>query len=234
MSEQGHGIGQDPCGQHSSCGNTTRGDASAGGWAWDTSSCFHVFAFSARHHLAVPCFVFAHSFHSIFPCRSPLPLTVADSFRTQGGTGTSTDASFTLFYGKFRMHAPRIKMLMQEIEKVSGAYALQLYHVSCCEFPSLLRVCVCVCVCVFVSLFFFLIDLLHVVPLPVLPLMNTIRFPTGSYRSSIPVLITDCFAFSISCSDSFSVPKTTRTSPRCYPTATSATTSSVGHCCTAW
>jgi len=31
----------------------------------------------------------------------------------------SADASFTLFYGKFRMHAPRIKMLMQEIEKRS-------------------------------------------------------------------------------------------------------------------
>ena len=33
------------------------------------------------------------------------------------GTDEGPDASFTLFYGKFRMHAPKIKTLMSEIEK---------------------------------------------------------------------------------------------------------------------
>ena len=32
-------------------------------------------------------------------------------------TGDGSEQSFTLFYGKFRMHAPRIKMLMQEIDR---------------------------------------------------------------------------------------------------------------------
>jgi hypothetical protein len=35
----------------------------------------------------------------------------------QGKAEEGPEASFTLFYGKFRMHAPRIKTLMSEIER---------------------------------------------------------------------------------------------------------------------
>lgn len=36
------------------------------------------------------------------------------------GSEDGPDSSFTLFYGKFRMHAPRIKTLMSEIERRSA------------------------------------------------------------------------------------------------------------------
>ena len=37
------------------------------------------------------------------------------------GTASSAEASFTLYYGRFRLHAPRIKALMAEIERRSEA-----------------------------------------------------------------------------------------------------------------
>jgi hypothetical protein len=63
----------------------------------------------------IHCFLCRVKFTNRRVCLPP----IQGGTQTQGGAaGASTDASFTLFYGKFRMHAPRIKMLMQEIEKV--------------------------------------------------------------------------------------------------------------------
>ena len=55
-----------------------------------------------------------------------------DCIQVQKSGGDANDASFTLFYGKFRMHAPRIKMLMNEIQKRSKSNA---------DFAALLQDC---------------------------------------------------------------------------------------------
>lgn len=66
----------------------------------------------------------------------PVPGTCSGFSRTDcqvQGIG-EVEASFTLFYGKFRLHAPRIKALMAEMERrAPGSTAYSALIRDCCD-----------------------------------------------------------------------------------------------------